>query len=201
MLSPGWSRWPIHAGVDRPTPRIRQGVRSSLCLTGRSAPTNHRQDTMKLQIIAALSIASAAALPLAAVANACGEGGEIPQDYDFATPSGNIVCSVYADSPGVNCEVRVHSSVAPTSTIGPYGRTCGLNFGGLEFYVSQAKPANLGCYEGASKFSAPQVPTLDYGQAYSHGAITCDSRLSGVTCTDTSTGHFFRVSRESYELG
>ena len=155
---------------------------------------------MKFQTIAALSIASAAALPLAAVANACGGGGDFPQDHDFTTPSGNIICSVYADSSGVNCEIREHIWAAPASTIGPYGRPCDLDFGGLEFYVSQAKPASLGCYEGVSKFSAPQVPTLDYDQAYSHGAITCDSRLSGVTCTDTSTGHFFRVSRESYDL-
>jgi hypothetical protein len=140
-------------------------------------------------------------LPLAAVATACGGGGEIPQDHDFATPSGNIICNVYADSSEVNCEVREHTWVAPASTIGPYGRPCDLNFGGLQFYVSQADPANLGCYEGASKFSAPDVPTLAYGQDYSHGAITCESRLSGVTCTDTSTGHYFRVSRESYDLG
>ena len=33
------------------------------------------------------------------------------------------------------------------------------------------------------------------------GKITCDSEPSGVTCTDTSTGHFFRVSGESYQLG
>ncbi|MDT5005820.1 MAG: hypothetical protein QOJ24_2996 [Mycobacterium sp.] len=156
---------------------------------------------MKFQIIAALSIAAAAALPLADVANACGEGGEIPHDHDFATPSGNIICSVYADSSGVNCEVREHTWVAPTSTIGPFGRPCDVDFGGLQFYVSQGKPANLGCYEGASKFSAPEARTLDYRQAYSHGAITCVSELSSVTCTDTATGHFFRASRESYELG
>lgn len=41
----------------------------------------------------------------------------------------------------------------------------------------------------------------DYGQTYSHGSITCDSELSGVTCADTATGHFFRVSRENYERG
>ncbi len=55
--------------------------------------------------------------------------------------------------------------------------------------------------QGASKFNAPGLKTLDYGQTYSQGAITCDSEVSGVTCTDTSTGHFFRVSRETYELG
>ena len=156
---------------------------------------------MKFQIIAALSIASAAALPLAAVANACGGGGDVPQDRDFTTPSGNIICSVYADSSGVNCEIREHTWAAPASTVGPYGRPCDLDFGGLEFYVSQAKPASLGCYEGVSKFSAPEAPILDYGQADAHGAIRCVSEPSGLTCTDTATGHFFRVSRGSYELG
>jgi hypothetical protein len=34
------------------------------------------------------------------------------------------------------------------------------SFGGLEFYVSQAKPANLGCYEGVTKFNAPGLKTL-----------------------------------------
>jgi hypothetical protein len=43
--------------------------------------------------------------------------------------------------------------------------------------------------------------TLDYGQTKSVGVMTCASEPSGVTCTDTSTGHFFRVSRDSYELG
>jgi hypothetical protein len=156
---------------------------------------------MRVKMTAALSVASAAALPLAAIANACGGGGDIPEDHDFVTPSGNIACSIYSDSSGANCEVREHTWVAPASTNGPYGRACDFNFGGLEFYVSQAKPANLGCYEGASNFDAPSAKTLDYGQIYSHGAITCGSELSGVTCTDTSTGHFFRISRENYALG
>ena len=44
-------------------------------------------------------------------------------------------------------------------------------------------------------------PMLDYAQARSAGAITCSSEQSAMRCTDVSTGHFFRVSRESYELG
>ena len=43
--------------------------------------------------------------------------------------------------------------------------------------------------------------TLDFGQTRSVGTITCDSEESGVTCTDTATYHFFRVSPESYDLG
>ncbi|RDH76062.1 hypothetical protein DVS77_23605 [Mycolicibacterium moriokaense] len=157
---------------------------------------------MKTKMFAAASLATAvAALPLAAVANACGGGGEVPSDYTFLTPSGNIICSVYADNTGANCEVREHTWVAPASTTGPYGRVCDFNFGGLEIYVSHGKAANLGCYEGASAFRASSAQTLDYGQTLSRGAMACDSETSGVTCTDTGTGHFFRVSRDSYELG
>jgi hypothetical protein len=44
-------------------------------------------------------------------------------------------------------------------------------------------------------------PTLEFGHTQSAGPITCDSEPTGMTCTDTSSGHFFRVSRESDELG
>jgi hypothetical protein len=37
----------------------------------------------------------------------------------------------------------------------------------------------LGCYEGGSGFDGPGLKTLDYGQSYSHGAITCDSDVRG----------------------
>jgi hypothetical protein len=43
--------------------------------------------------------------------------------------------------------------------------------------------------------------TLGYGQTVFAGTITCDSEPTGVKCTDTSTGHYFRLARESYELG
>ncbi len=71
----------------------------------------------------------------------------------------------------------------------------------LAFYVSKGNPGKLGCYEGASNFTASNLKTLDYGQTLTQGAITCTSELSGVTCTDTATGHFIRVARESYDLG
>ena len=43
--------------------------------------------------------------------------------------------------------------------------------------------------------------TLAYGKTASAGTLTCDSETTGMTCTDSSTGHFFRVSWESYQLG
>jgi hypothetical protein len=68
---------------------------------------------MKTRMVAALSIAMAAALPLAAVANACGGGGDGPSSYDFVSPSGNIACTIYADGSGANCEILDHTWVAP----------------------------------------------------------------------------------------
>lgn len=158
---------------------------------------------MKFTLIAAMSIATAAALPLAAIASACGGGGEIPKDYDFVTPSGNIICSIYSDGTGAKCEVREHTWAMPASTDGPYGRPCDFSFGGLEFYVSQDKPGDLGCYEGVSMFDYPEesIEALGYGQTQSIGKMACLSEETGVRCTDTVTGHFFRVSRETYELG
>jgi hypothetical protein len=43
--------------------------------------------------------------------------------------------------------------------------------------------------------------TLGYGQAQTVGAITCASEPSAMTCADGSTGHYFRISREAYEVG
>jgi hypothetical protein len=42
---------------------------------------------------------------------------------------------------------------------------------------------------------------MDDGDTRSAGTITCSSEHSVMRCTDVSTGHFFRVSLESYELG
>jgi hypothetical protein len=42
---------------------------------------------------------------------------------------------------------------------------------------------------------------VNYDHPLSAGAITCSSEQAAVKCTDVSTGHFFRVSQESYELG
>jgi hypothetical protein len=60
----------------------------------------------------------------------------------------------------------------------------------------EARADRPGAYSGLRAHS-----TLDYGQTRSVGVMICASEASGVTCTDTSTGHFFRVSRDSYQLG
>jgi hypothetical protein len=54
---------------------------------------------------------------------------------------------------------------------------------------------------GYSPGTLAAADLVNYDQPVSAGVITCSTEQSAVKCTDTSTGHFFRVSRESYQLG
>jgi hypothetical protein len=150
---------------------------------------------MKITLIAALSIATAAtALPLAAVAHA---------DHSFSaflSPSGNIRCVLYdhGQNPLAACQVGNHTYVAPPASPCADGGAAP----GSEFRLEQGQQPHLPCeYTPLDSGEGNQLPTLAYGQTSSLGTITCDSEPTGVTCTDTSTGHFFRVSRDSYQLG
>jgi hypothetical protein len=112
----------------------------------------------------------------------------------FRSPSGNINCTL--STPGgditARCEVVEHTWVAPPPP------DCHLDSGD-RFYLTQGGSAVVGCY-GQEFGPAPQQ-TLGYGQSLSFGTITCVSEYTGMTCTDSSTGHYFRVSRDTYELG
>jgi len=82
-----------------------------------------------------------------------------------------------------------------TTGIAMRGRWCGT---GWQFRLDQGKQPYLPCENSAldSGVGNP-LPTLAYGHAKSLGSITCDSEPTGMTCTDSSTVHFFRVSQQS----
>jgi hypothetical protein len=150
-------------------------------------------------MIAALSIATAAtALPLAAIAHA-------DDNYQtFASPSGTIRCILNGqDSPApiAMCQIADHTYVAPPGSTRDGGPCESGTDLGRDFRLDQGKPAHLTCTYSALGSGFGPWPTLGYGQTRSLGAITCDSETSGITCTDTSSGHFFRISRDSYQLG
>jgi hypothetical protein len=145
---------------------------------------------MKIAISAALSIATAAtALPPAATAHAD------PTFYNLQSPSGDIHCQLtvsYKGTPYANCTVQ-HSTYASQTCQEP-----GLVI--PQFSVGPGGPAQMpGCVGTNGGWAT--LPTLDYGQTRTLDTITCTSETSGMTCTDSSTGHFFRVSRDSYQLG
>jgi hypothetical protein len=112
----------------------------------------------------------------------------------FRSPSGRINCTL--STPGgditARCEVVEHTWVAPPPP------DCHLDSGD-RFYLTQGGSGVVGCY-GQEFGPAPQQ-TLGYGQSLSFGTITCVSEYTGMTCTDSSTGRYFRVSRDTYELG
>jgi hypothetical protein len=161
--------------------------------------TPERKPIMKITMIAAVSISTAAtALPSAAIAHA-------DNNYQqFASPSGHIRCILNgqdAPAPIVQCAIGDYTYAAlPGSTSDggacPYGSDLGR-----DFRLDQGKPTYLTCSYSALGSGFGPWSTVDYGQTRSLGPITCDSELSGVTCTDTSSDLFFRVSRDSYQLG
>ena len=115
----------------------------------------------------------------------------------FQTPSGNIACSITSggtDGLLVFCEITEYTYVRPPRPPG-----CMLGGWGNRILMGQGSAPEWICHGDA--LLGDGLPTLPYGQASSGGTITCDSETSGVTCTDSSTGHYFRVSRESYQLG
>ncbi len=150
--------------------------------------------------IAAATTALVAVTALPAVAHAQGN------DQMFASPSGNIRCVLdksEGPTPIALCQIENKSfTVPPGSGRGQTGEPCPNGTGsGNDFRLDQGQPGFIRCSFAALSGGMGSWPTLEYGQSRSLDAITCESQPSGMRCTDTSSGHFFRISRESYEVG
>jgi hypothetical protein len=127
-------------------------------------------------------------------------------EYDFLSPSGNINCSISLQSPFavngveysgnnfVQCELADHTWQPPG------GCPTGEGVVGAAFRADATAPPVVVCEKYPNQLPLPW-PTLAYGETRRVGVITCDSELSGVTCTNSNTAHFFRISRESYDVG
>jgi hypothetical protein len=128
--------------------------------------------------------AAAAAITLPPLAHA--------DTQNFQSPSGNIYCVL--DSGGVACDVHDYTYQPPPPP------ECGKHLAwGNRFVLEAGQPAAIHCH--GDTLRVPGEQTLGYGQTVSAGTITCESQPSGVRCTDGASGHFFRVSRDSYDLG
>lgn len=116
------------------------------------------------------------------------------ETFTFQTPSGNMACYLGpAERDGTNGEVGEHTYSAP-----PPSPTCHLAWGD-RFVLAQGSQPVLSCHGDTLRSAGLQ--RLDYSETAFSGAIRCSIESAGVTCTDTTTGHFFQLSRESYELG
>lgn len=110
----------------------------------------------------------------------------------FASPSGNIVCSMTNRS--ASCDIAKRDWTGPPVQGDPL---CGLGEAD-RVVLPVGGPAAIYCRNDTLITS--EDFTLDYGQSQTVGPLTCRSEPSGMRCTDANTGHYFRVSRESYEL-
>ena len=154
--------------------------------------------TMKTTTLAAVWMATAAAtIAVAAPAHA-------DDTYlQFQSPPGNIRCVLDGQHALAMCQISDYTYVVPPGLPRDQsGGPCPPGAGpGRDFRLDQGQPGYLTCTYSALASGFGPWTTLDYGQTRSVGVITCDSEPSGMTCTDSTSGHFFRVSRDSYQLG
>jgi hypothetical protein len=113
----------------------------------------------------------------------------------FQTPSGNIDCAMglLDGSALAECEISDHTYAVParpTPCMGAFGDRLSMR---------QGSPARMTCHSDTVRGTG--YPVLQYGQTRSLNSVTCESQQSGITCTDNASGHFFQLSRDTYELG
>jgi hypothetical protein len=118
----------------------------------------------------------------------------------FRSPSGDVSCNLvyYPPVPEhlvgknfVQCDVANHRWTPPQPP--RHGRADATST-----FVLVRGQSPIVAY-GPGRLATPEQ--MDDGDTRSAGTITCSSEHSVMRCTDVSTGHFFRVSLESYELG
>lgn len=118
--------------------------------------------------------------------------------YEFGDPSKNIWCALRLYTDGENsaqCDIDEHNFAGLTSDA---AGSCSQTEGYI-FMLRETGAPEIHCLHGSSIGTIYDV--LEYGQTRTAGAITCDSEPSSMTCTNTSTGHFYSVSRDSYQVG
>lgn len=149
---------------------------------------------MRTTVIAALGVA--AALTSAPAAVACPS-----KHFQFLSPTGNIACTM--DAGYAVCKVREHDWPVPATGHCAQASVPGtVGMPGADLQLGEGDKACLGSNLGQIFFDGQYAPAaLGYGQTHTVGALRCASEPAGVRCTDAGTGHFFLVSRQTYELG
>ncbi|MGB8209374.1 MAG: hypothetical protein WCF69_17570 [Mycobacterium sp.] len=136
----------------------------------------------------------------AATIGLAGSSHANPFAEQFQSPSGDISCNLVNYPPTdklgfgknfVQCDIVNQSWVPPRPPPGDRPDATST------VVLMRGQLPIVGYSPGTLAASDP----VNYDQPLSAGVITCSSEQAAVKCTDASTGHFFRVSPESYELG
>ena len=104
----------------------------------------------------------------------------------FASPTGNIACTMSPD--GVSCTIANKQYDVPASAgcTGTTGHTVVLN---------EQDGVTTPCVEGPAPAPASaDTPVLEYGQTQTVGPYTCTSASNGMSCVVDETGDGFRVA-------
>lgn len=109
----------------------------------------------------------------------------------FRTPSGNIMCNLMESR--AECVVLDNSWDLPAPPAECVNQD--IEFGSFVLF-RDGMPAELSCRGDAPA----EGPVLSYGRSVELGSVACRSEEDGVTCTDSATGHGFKVNRASYDL-
>lgn len=130
----------------------------------------------------------------------------------FSSPSGRIGC--YLASDGVRCDYLLDDKLWTA----PRPAGCDLDWGDSLGVSTTAGSVCHGDTVGGSAMLGTDLTTwwrqgdpvastygnqqaaLPYGSSLRLTPFECASATTGVTCTNTSTGHGFFVSRESYSI-
>ena len=136
----------------------------------------------KVASFAAISAGTALAQPVIATADS---------KY-FQTPSGNITCVL--DAQLVECDISDY-----TFTPLPPPECAKHIKWGNRFTLAPGRAGAVECHGDTTQLAGE--PTLNYGQTITAGTLSCISEQSGVKCSDSGSKHFFRVSRDSFDLG
>ena len=137
----------------------------------------------------------------AATIGFAGSSHASPYSVQFQSPSGDISCNLVNVPPDdlhsfaknfVQCDIAHHSWVPPQPP--PPDRPDATS----TVLLVRGQMRILGYSPGTVGDGSPM---LDSNQQPHAGPIACHTEQSAIHCADASTGHFFRVSPESYELG
>lgn len=111
----------------------------------------------------------------------------------FASPSGNIVCSISSDA--ASCSIAQLSDeglVADEECRGTVGHVV---------RVTSEGETERPCVTGDPPGAAPKAtPVLEYEDSTSALGFTCTSSRSGIICRHDGTGHGFSIARAGSSL-
>ena len=111
----------------------------------------------------------------------------------FASPSGNIQCSVTADA--ASCTI---SSVADGALI--EDDSCEGTVGHVVRVDSFGEAERPCLLDDPPKQAPKSMPVLDYEESNAAFGFTCTSSRSGIICRHEETGHGFSVARAGSSL-